>query len=63
MLDLIYVGFFDYLVRHDKREASHLPDDIAVEEARRNLKQLKLDDNKETRTMFNRLRDKIAPRL
>jgi|GEM_PF-6258074 len=37
MLELIYIGCFDYLARHDIREAPHVPDDAAVEVSRRDL--------------------------
>ena len=37
MLELIYIGCFDYLARHDIREAPYVPDDAAVEAARRDL--------------------------
>jgi hypothetical protein len=55
MLELIYIGLFDYLARRDMREASHLPDDTAVEAARRDLEEARLAHKKEPRTIFNLL--------
>jgi hypothetical protein len=52
MLELIYIGLFDYLARRDMREASHLPDDTAVEAARRALEEARLAHKKEPRTIF-----------
>ena len=52
MLELIYIGLFDYLARDDMREASDLPDDTAVEAARRDLEEARLAHKKEPRTIF-----------
>lgn len=37
MLELLYIGRFDYLARRDIHKPSRLPDDIAVEAALKEL--------------------------